>query len=143
MKLLQENIVDSRFKLLAADFQDQLDDLKGQVATLKGSKTISSVAMTPQHHHEIQKRQTNPSKPRQPVCENSSSFCTFFHPDHPDAGHKKINYSPTLPDDILSDPTKVYGMPTSCSDLRLLGYKLNGLYLVKSSKQNHGIQSYL
>jgi len=92
LKLLQENIIDSRFKLLAADFQDQLDDLKGQVATLKGSKTISSVAMTPQHHHEIQ-----------------------------------------------SDPTKVYGMPTSCSDLQLLGYKLNGLYLVKSSKQNLGI----
>lgn len=120
-KLWQESIVDSRFKLLAADFQDQIDDLKGQVVTLRGSKTIDLGVMTSsQHGHDIQKRQANPSKPRRPICENSSSFCTFFHPDHPDADRKKIHYSPTLPDEIMSDPIKMQGMPTSCNDLQLL-----------------------
>jgi len=65
-------------------------------------------------------------------------FARFFHPDHPDASRKIISYSPTLPDEIMSDLTKMQGMPTSCNDLQLLGHKLNGLYLVKTSQPNQG-----
>ena len=104
--------------------------------------------MKSQHQHEIQKRETKTTtqKPRRPVCENSSSFCTFFHPDHPDAGSRKStsNYSPitVLPNATqLAPSSKIQGMPTSCKDLQLLGHKLNGFYLVKtSSKSNLGAQ---
>ena len=85
----QENIVDSRFKLLAADFWDQLDGLKGKVVRHEETKTTNGLFET-QNHHEVHKRQTNVSKytPR-PVCENSSSLCTFFYHDHPDASGRK------------------------------------------------------
>jgi len=85
-----------------------------------------------QYHHEIKKRQT--SKATRPICENSSSLCTFFHPDHPDAGKKKGNYISTVTNEMLQDPAKVKGLPSSCKDLQLLGHKLSGLYLVKTSK---------
>ncbi len=107
--------------------------------------------MKSQHQHDIQKRQTENSqdKPIRPVCENSSSFCTFFHPDHPDAGRKHGNYTPIIPQPLSEpipittlsttpQPPKVKGMPTSCSDLKLLGHQLNGLYLIKTSQQKHG-----
>ena len=125
-------MVDSRFKLLAADFQDQINDLKGKVAIPEVSKT-ANVGLF-EHHHEINKRQTNIVKPNRPYCENSSSLCTFFYPDHPDAGRKKGNYSSTITNEMLQDPNKVKGLPSSCKDLQLLGHKLNGLYLVKTSQ---------
>ncbi|MFO0089811.1 MAG: hypothetical protein ACK518_03330, partial [bacterium] len=67
-----------------------------------------------EHYHEINKRQTNIAKPNRPYCENSSSLCTFFYPDHPDAGRKKGNYSSTVTNEMLQDPTKVKGVPSSC-----------------------------
>jgi len=89
-----------------------------------------------EHHHEIHKRQSNTSKSTRPFCENSASLCTFLYPDHPDAGRKKGNYSSTVPNEMLQDPTKVKGVPSSCKDLQLLGHKLNGLYLIKKIQPN-------
>jgi len=89
-----------------------------------------------EHLHEIRKRQTNSSKSTRPFCENSSSLCTFFYPDHPDAGRKKGNYSSTVTNEMLKDPIKVKGAPSSCKDLQILGHKLNGLYLIKTSQPN-------
>ena len=85
-----------------------------------------------QYQHEIKKRQT--SKATRPICENSSSLCTFFYPDHPDAGRKKGNYISTVTNEMLQDPAKVKGLPSSCKDLQLIGHKLSGLYLVKTSQ---------
>jgi len=131
--LQQENIVDSRFKLLAADFQNQINDLKGKV-TLEVGKTANAGFF--EHHHEINKRQTYASKSARPFCESSSSLCTFFYPDHPDAGRKKGNHSSTVTNEMLQDPKNVKGVPSSCKDLQLLGHKLNGLYLIKTSQTN-------
>jgi len=47
---------------------------------------------------------------------------------------------PTVNNEILPDPTKVKGMPTSCKDLQLLGHKLNGIYLIKTSKPEEGVK---
>jgi len=129
-KLKQENIVDSRFKLLASDFQDQINDLKGVVLEVR--KTGNNGVFEGQYHHEIKKRQT--SKATRPFCENSGSLCTFFYPDHPDAGRKKGNYSSSVTNEMLQGPIKVKGVPSSCKDLQLLGHKLNGFYLVKTSQ---------
>jgi len=95
------------------------------------------------HQHEIQKRQTEtkPSISKRPVCENSSSFCTFYHPDHPDAGRKKsTNYSPTVTNETLQESSSkvLKGMPASCKDLQLLGHKLNGFYLIKTLNHTRG-----
>lgn len=152
-------MVDSRFKLLAVDFQDQIDDLKGKVGRLEASKTIAD----DRHHHGIQKRQTNSSNSIRKVCENSSSFCTYFHPDHPDAGRSRGNHTPTVPNEMMQKPakqmngtttsdystsatatneivhdasTRVEGIPTSCKDLLLFGHKLNGVYLIKASRRD-------
>jgi len=133
--------VDSRFKLLASDFQDQINDLKGKVVKLEVSKTANVGVF--EHHHEIQKRQTNTTTSTRPfcnqprnICENSSSLCTFFYPDHPDASRKKGNYSSTVTNEMLQDPTVVKGVPSSCKELQLLGHKLNGLYLIQTSQSN-------
>ncbi len=100
------------------------------------TKTAFNIGfMENQHQHEIQKRQTNSKRP---FCEYSGSLCTFFYPDHPDAGPKKGSYSPTTSNEMLQDPSKVKGAPSSCEDLQLLGHQLNGLYLIKTSEPNQG-----
>jgi len=88
------------------------------------------------HHHEIDKRQANTSKSTRLTCQESSSLCTFFYPDHPDAGRKRGNYSSTVTNEMLQDPIKVKGVPSSCKDLQLIGHRLNGLYLIKTSNQD-------
>jgi len=70
-------------------------------------------------------------KALQAICTTSSSLCTHYHPDHPDASSKKGKYSPTVTNEMLGN--KVTGMPTSCKDLQQFGHSLNGLYLVKKS----------
>jgi len=97
LKLKKESIVDSRFKLLAADFQDQIDDLKSKVVTLESSKTNSKDDVL----HAIKKRQTH---------------------------------------EMVQEPGKVKGIPSSCTDLKLLGHKLNGVYLIKTSRPDQGIK---
>jgi len=105
LKLKQENIVDSRFKLLAADFQDQINDLKGKFVVLEVSKNPNKGVFEGHYQHEIKKRHT--SKSTRPFCENSTSLCTFFYPDHPDAGRKKGNYSSTVTNEMLQNPTRI------------------------------------
>ena len=90
--LQQETIVDSRFKLLAANFQEQIDYLKGKF--VKQSKTVNKEVFESQHGHLIKKRKTKPSyqpPPTKPPRKfaNMNSSCTFFYADYPDAGHDK------------------------------------------------------
>ena len=108
---------------------------------LQGRKTTHRGASESRQQHDIQKRQTNTANPTRSVCENSSSFCTFFYPDHPDSGHKKGNYSPIIAPEteiLKTQSSTLKGMPTNCNDLQLLGHKLNGLYLVKTARPNQG-----
>jgi len=93
-----------------------------------------------QNQHEIQKRQATGKKSSRLVCENSSSFCTYFHPDHPDAGRKRGNYTPTVHNEKVQEPGKVKGIPTSCGDLQLLGHTLNGVFLIKTSLPDQGMK---
>jgi len=93
----------------------------------------------------ILENQTDTSKSvTRPFCENSGSLwlCTFFYPDHPNAGTKKGNYSPFKEMEIPKNQSNTLkGMPTKCRDLQLLGHKLNGLYLVKAIRPtNQGIE---
>ncbi len=143
---------------------------------------------TPSYHHALQKRQAIVSKKPNAVCLSSSSICTSYLPDHPDANNdkrkfgslvknissslrslctlyfpdhpdayaKKDNSSVLLlvPNELTKDSKTVgemqtppedssktneeviKGMPTSCTDLKLLGHKLNGFYSVKTQQTN-------
>ena len=187
---MQETLVDSRFIHLAADFQDQLDELKIKVKKLETKKGDNIEINTPSYHHALQKRQAIVSKKPNAVCLSSSSICTSYFPDHPDANNDKRKfgllvknisssfrslctlYFPDHPDayakkdnsSVLllvpneltkstdgktiggmqtppedSSETKgavIKGMPTSCTDLKLLGHKLNGIYSVKTQQTN-------
>lgn len=80
----------------------------------------------------MQKQETAAKNKTVPlVCENSSSFCTYFHPDHPDARKKATNYSP-----IVTNNETIQEMPMSCKDLQLLGHTLSGFYQVKIPSKN-------
>ena len=86
------------------------------------------------------KRQTFGSKKTYAsVCESSSSLCTFYHPDHPDASRKKGSIiNPSVTTDNMQDENQPKEMPTSCKDLQKLGHKLNGFYLIKTARPNQG-----
>jgi len=75
-------------------------------------------------------------KALQAICTTSSSLCTHYHPDHPDASNKNGKYSPTVTNEMLNN-IKVKGIPTSCKDLQQIGHSLNGLYLIKKSLPNN------
>jgi len=77
-------------------------------------------------------------KALQGICSTSSSLCTHYHPDHPDASHKKGKYSATVTNEMLQNETstKVTGIPTSCKDLQQIGHSLNGVYFIKKSLPN-------
>jgi len=52
-----------------------------------------------------------------------------------------ISSTPIVTNEMLSkDSNWVKGMPTSCKDLQLLGHKLNGIHLIKTSKPNEGVK---
>ena len=40
--------------------------------------------------------------------------------------------------EMVQESAKVKGMPSSCMDLKLLGHKFNGLYLIKTSRPDRG-----
>lgn len=110
MKSKQEAIVDSRVKLLANNFQEQLEDLKGRTEV----NDSSNKGVEGKRKHGIKKREAKTVKPKKPVCESSASLCTFFFPDHPDTGRKKGSYSPIVTNDMQHNPAaQVKGMPTS------------------------------
>jgi hypothetical protein len=140
---LQENLVDSRFKQLAVDLQGQVDELKHKVVRLEATNHQGD---NKDHHRAAgkQKRQAKLGS-SSVICKSSSSLCTFYYPDHPDARPQKRN-SYAVPTDtdngMVQDPPNQLanlakiGMPTSCKDLQLLGHKLNGFYSVKKSQPN-------
>ena len=70
------------------------------------------------------------------VLPTSSKGILLDTTDKPEADIKP----PNVTNEILPDPTKVKGMPTSCKDLQLLGHKLNGINLVKTSKPGEGVR---
>jgi len=90
--LQQESIVDSRFKLLASDFQNQIDYLKGEV--FKENKAANKGVFESQHRHKIKKRQTKTSPLTPNILKSQfnrmNSSCTYLYPDYPDAGHEQI-----------------------------------------------------
>ena len=100
--LQQEIIIDSRFKLLAADFQNQIDFLKGKFA--KKTKTANIGVFESHHRHEIEKRQTKTSPLNPNKYGNKNSSCTFFYPDYPDAGLEKPR---NITFEIVKDGKKV------------------------------------
>lgn len=74
-------------------------------------------------------------------CSDSSSFCTYFFPDHPDSKLTKLNnnYSKiTNNQSVLnnSNEQNFTGPPTNCKELNLLGHTLNGYYLVNGTGKN-------
>ena len=135
---MQENLIDSRFKILTSDLRDDVDELKGKVNRLEITRNTNNEDATKTHnsyHHSIEKRANNASSKRE-SCQSASLFCTFYYPDHPDSNRKiKGKYSATV-NELKKDPSKVKGIPTSCKDLRLLGHQLNGLYSVKTTQPN-------
>lgn len=115
---VQESLVDSRFKQLAIDLQGQVDELKHKVIRLEATNNQGA------------KNAAGKQKKRQaklgslPVCKSSSSLCTFYYPDHPNARPQKRNpyAAPTDTDNGMvqgpsnqADIAKI-GMPTSCLD---------------------------
>ena len=81
----------SRFKLLAAYFQDQIDYLKSKF--VKESNTANKGVFESRHKHKIKKRQTKPSKMSK-FAVAANSTCTFFYQDYPDAAvSKKVKIS--------------------------------------------------
>ncbi len=132
--LQQESLIDSRFNLFSAGFKRQFDDLNNKVDKLVANQTEDIGRSNDPFKKEANKASSKSPK----FCENSSSFCNFYYPDHPDSGRKKGQHSPTVTNEMLADPSKVKGMPKNCADLQLLGHKLNGLYLVKASRPNQG-----
>lgn len=71
-------------------------------------------------------------------CSDSSRFCTFFHPDHPDAITKGTDDGSSLTEQQVQQvhakaerPSLNNRPPTSCEELKQLGHALNGFYLVQ------------
>jgi len=60
--------------------------------------------------------------------------------DYPTTDRKMSETTPMVANKILQGNTKVKEMPTSCMDLQLLGHKLNGLYLIKTSRATQGMK---
>ena len=136
----QESLVDSRFKQLAIDLQGQVDELKHKVVKLEATND----QRTNKDHRKTDRKQKRQVKQGSSlsVCKSSSSLCTYYHPDHPDARPRKSNsygvVAETSNNEMVQDQSNnvKIGMPTSCQDLLLLGHKLNGFYSVKSSQPN-------
>jgi len=135
----QESLVDSRFNQLAIDLQGQVDELKHKVVKLEATND----QRTNKDHRKTARKQKRQVKQGSSlsVCKSSSSLCTYYHPDHPDARPRKSNsygVAAEINNEMVQDqPNNVkMGMPTSCKDLLLLGHKLNGFYSVKSSQPN-------
>ena len=103
-------MVDSRFKILAKDFQHEIEALiKDKVIMrLKDTKATNMRGIFGKYPHDVHKRQTNnTSKPIRPIyLENINSSCTFFYADHPDDNGKRGNYSSTGINRITSKPIK-------------------------------------
>jgi len=132
---LQDDLVDAKCKQYTAGLQDQVNELKAKVDRLEVNKVDQNLK---NNDYSLAKgmRKRDVPKALKSICSTSSSLCTHYHPDHPDASSKKGKYSPIVNNEMLS--TKGKGIPTSCKDLQQIGYSLNGLYLIKKSLPNNG-----
>ena len=99
-------MVDSRFKILAKDFQHEIEALIKDKVIMRLTKASNMRGIIGKYHHDVHKRQTNnTSKPIRPIyLENINSSCTFFYADHPDDNGKRGNYSSTGINRITSKP---------------------------------------
>ena len=62
-------------------------------------------------------------------CSDSSRFCTFYYPDHPDAIIKVTNNGSSH----NKKPISLNHPPRSCKELKGFGHALNGFYLVQGT----------
>jgi len=129
--ILQKALVETECKKYSAGLQDQINELKAKVDLLEVSKSIDQNLKNNDHSFAKGIKKRAVPKALQEICSTSSSLCTHYHPDHPDAIKKKGKFSPIVTNEMLGN--KVTGIPTSCKDLQQLGHSLNGLYLVKKS----------
>ena len=81
--VLQEKLIDSRFKHLAVGFQGQIDELKIKVNQLEAEKS-GNIEINTSHRHGLEKREATVSEKKIPACLNRTSMCTLYFPDHPD-----------------------------------------------------------
>jgi len=133
---LQEILVDTKCKQHSAGLQDQINELKAKVDGLEVSKSGDQSLKNNYDSFAKGIKKRDIPKALKGICSTSSSLCTHYHPDHPDASSKKGKYSPTVTNEMLGN--KVTGIPTSCKDLKQLGHSLNGLYLIKKLPKNQG-----
>lgn len=76
--------------------QDHIDNLKAKVNQLEADKRDRVVTK------KIKKRAV--PKAMQSLCTTSSSLCTHYHPDHPDAiRNKQTKYSPTVTSEVTKN----------------------------------------
>jgi len=128
---LQEFLVETKCKQYSAGLQDQIDELKIKVDKIE----ITKNQQNSHHSHDKRMKKRDIPKALKGICSTSSSLCTHYHPDHPDATSKKGKYSPTVTNEMLAN--NMTGIPTSCKDLQQLGHSLNGLYLIKKLLPNN------
>ncbi len=63
-------------------------------------------------------------------CANLNNSCSFFYSDYPDAPQYELKSNENSKD-LSSENGKDYVLPTSCEDLKFMGYTLNGFYMVR------------
>lgn len=137
---MQEVLIDTKCRQYSAGLQDQIDDLKTKFDLLEADKKKDRVSKKDHQrstNNGINKR--DDPKALKEICTTSSSLCTHYHPDHPDASHnKQTKYSPVVTTEIIQNKpdSKVKGMPTSCKDLQQLGHSSNGFYSIKKFQPN-------
>ncbi len=67
---------------------------------------------------ETDKQEKNKSKSIKPICDHSTPFCTYIHPDHYRVGGVNGNNSTTVMNGLtVQDLAEVYKTPTTCKDL--------------------------
>ena len=86
-------------------------------AGLEKSKNVT-IEMPKAGKEVVKKQENNKSKSMKPICEHSTPFCTYTHPDHRGVGSKIGNNNTTIPNNqTTQDTTEVNKMPTTCKDL--------------------------
>jgi len=132
---IQEALVDSKCKQYSAGLQDQINQLKAKVDRIENDPP-SKGRNKRQVNNAIPNKKSSP-----PACSTSSSFCTYYYPDHPDSIPKKGSLGPMVSNkELLKNDIQSYqvkGMPTSCNDLQKLGHPSNGFYSIKKVKPDN------
>jgi len=84
-------------KLLCIYYYPDHPDAGRSSSRIKGN---SNQPITTNNGITSEKQATGSNPTVLPICEDTSSFCTYFYPDHPDAGLRRTkgnyNYSKTI-----------------------------------------------